>query len=244
MQTAIVSRTNSPLAIVPDQSCSEQNRVAIFGSTRDFVLKKQMIPMLDLWHSKAAAVMTVCENSDHNSTEEGWAEYTKVVEIQGDILKAALAAKLHSVRDIAVLLAMVVRHAQIQGDEIGEFINTAEFDAIAKRLRALTDQIPPKKKVGKLQRGRKLTRAGLLYRYQSFLAKELETVSNNLYGDPRCALQYSIEDDAVNQRLRKSHHPFFDESKLPARARSVLKSLKIDTEHYDDVARKSRKAAD
>jgi hypothetical protein len=238
MQTAIVSRTNSPTPIVADRSSSEQNRVAIFGSANDFVLKEQMIPTLDLWHRGVAKVMADCENSAHNDTEEGWAEYTKVVETQSDILNAALHAKLHSAGDVAVLLAMVVRHAQIQGDEVGEFINTAELDAIAKQLRALTDLLPPKKKVGKLQRGRKLTRAGLLYRYQAFLMKELETVSYNLYGDSRCALEYRMEDDAVNLRLRKRPWPLFDESKLPDRAERVLKSLKIDTENGDVLNRR------
>jgi hypothetical protein len=91
------------------------------------------------------------------------------------------------------------------------------------------------------QRGGKLTRAGLLHRYESFLMKELQTLSLNLYGDRDYALQYIAEDDAVNLRCRDSRHkyPFFDESKLADRAKSVLKSLKIDTKKVDVLGRYS-----
>ena len=51
------------------------------------------------------------------------------------------------------------------------------------------------------------------------------------------ALQYIAEDDAVNLRCENSRHPFFDESKLADRARSVLKSLKIDTKQFDLLER-------
>jgi hypothetical protein len=43
------------------------------------------------------------------------------------------------------------------------------------------------------------------------------------------------EDDAVNLRRRGNGHkyPFFDESRLVDRAKSVLKILKIDTRQFD-----------
>jgi hypothetical protein len=43
-------------------------------------------------------------------------------------------------------------------------------------------------------RGRKLTHTGLLYRYQSFLMKELQTLGWNLYDNRDYALQYIEED--------------------------------------------------
>jgi hypothetical protein len=103
--------------------------------------------------------------------------------------------------------------------------------------------LAPKKRVGALRRGRKLTVAGLHVRYQSFLIQELETLSVNLYGSRDYAKQFRIEDDAVNLRCvgnSKTQYPFFDESKLTARARSVLKSLKIETVIDDDRPRLSK----
>jgi len=51
------------------------------------------------------------------------------------------------------------------------------------------------------------------------------------------ALQYIEEDGAVNLHCENGRHPFFDESKLADRARSVLKSLKIDTKEFDVLGR-------
>jgi hypothetical protein len=98
-----------------------------------------------------------------------------------------------------------------------------------------TAQIVPKKRVGHLQRGRKLTRAGLLTRYQSFLVQELETVSWNLYGERDYAKHTIFFDSAVRDRCTSANDrgPFFNERNLPDRARAVLGSLKIDTETVD-----------
>jgi hypothetical protein len=116
-----------------------------------------------------------------------------------------------------------------------------DVDDIRRLTTELSDAIKPSapvKKVGALRRGRKLTRTGLLYRYQSFLMKELQTLSLNLYGDRDCALEYIAEDDAVNLRCSgRPKYPFFDESRLADRARSVLKSLKIDTKQFDILGR-------
>jgi hypothetical protein len=49
-------------------------------------------------------------------------------------------------------------------------------------------------------------------------------------------------DDAVDERCRaasRSRSPFFDETRLPARAKLVLRSLKIDTEFDDRVIRET-----
>jgi hypothetical protein len=89
--------------------------------------------------------------------------------------------------------------------------------------------------VGALQRGKKLTRTGLLTRYQSFLVQELQTVSWNLYGERDYAKHYVFYDAAVGARCNSAtgHDPFFDERKLTDRALSVLNSLNIDTELAD-----------
>jgi len=67
--------------------------------------------------------------------------------------------------------------------------------------------------------------------------ERLHTLSLNLYGNRDYALQYIEEDDAVNLRCQSGRHPFFDESKLADRARSVLKSLKIDAKQFDILGR-------
>jgi hypothetical protein len=84
---------------------------------------------------------------------------------------------------------------------------------MAAELTTATAPIVPKKRVGSLQRGRKLTRAGLLTRYQSYLVQELETVSWNLYGERDYAKHYIFFDDAVRARCISTDRglPFFDE---------------------------------
>lgn len=65
----------------------------------------------------------------------------------------------------------------------------------------------------------------------------------NSNGEQDYALHYVMQDDAVNDRCRGPKrwvHPFIDQNKLSARARSVLKSLKIDTELDDTGSRKPR----
>ena len=100
---------------------------------------------------------------------------------------------------------------------------------MSAELTEATAPIVPKKRVGALRRGRKLTRAGLLTRYQSYLVQELEAVSWNLYGERDYAKHIVFFDRAVRDRCG----PFFDERNLPKRARAVLKSLMIDTEIVD-----------
>ncbi|WP_338830164.1 hypothetical protein [Bradyrhizobium sp. 27S5] len=100
------------------------------------------------------------------------------------------------------------------------------------------------KNPGALERDGKLTEAGLLTRYQSFLVQELQTVSWVLYREPNFARNYVIFDDAVRVvcererreaslqeplNERRAYMPFFDEDPLPERARAVLGSLGIDT---------------
>ncbi|MEZ2146374.1 hypothetical protein AAE026_29375 [Bradyrhizobium sp. DN5] len=104
------------------------------------------------------------------------------------------------------------------------------MDDVIKLAGELTEA---SKRVGALRHGRKLTRAGLLTRYQSFLVQELETVSWHLYGERDLAKQQVFYDRAVGTQCNSTerYYPLFDESKLPARAKSVLGSLEIDTEN-------------
>jgi hypothetical protein len=122
----------------------------------------------------------------------------------------------------------------VQSHGLGAFVYELAFGNCARS----TAPIVPKKHVGALQRGRKLTRAGLLTRYQSFLVQELETVSWNLYGERDYAKHTVFFDDAVRARCTSTDRclPFFDERSLPTRARAVLKSLEIDTDSAENRA--------
>lgn len=117
----------------------------------------------------------------------------------------------------------------------------------ASQIERLVIEAPPKFP-GTSCRGDKLTRAGLLLRYQAFLVSELETLSWHLYGDRYYAINFRINDQAVNAccsagyvdgeyrpDARRKAYPFFDESKLLARARAVLGSLEIDTVKAGDM---------
>lgn len=110
-------------------------------------------------------------------------------------------------------------------------MNVKEFGALALHLCELTEPIVPKKQPKPMSKGRALTRAGLLSRYQSFLVQELETVSWNLYGERDFAKFTIVFDDAVSAKCRgkSRRYAFFDESKLTGRAKTVLGALKINT---------------
>lgn len=218
----------------------------IFGTIpmgRDgFTLENQTIHMLDFWHRKAVGIIEAFEKSPDQSQ---WDEFGKLVSIQFDIYRAAVTAKTRSPGEVALQLKIIVRHARLGTDKDCEFLSIDELSDIAGNLSRATEPVKSKKHLGALKRGNKLTRAGLLYRYQSFLIHELLTLSLEMYGEERYALHYVMQDDAVNVRCRGPKrwvHPFFDQNKLSARARSVLKSLKIDTERDDTAAaRKPRK---
>ncbi len=215
----------------------------VYGRTpigRDgFVLENQLMQVLNHWHEKAIRLGGEMLNAETVErpidTNE---EYDVLYEAKWDIYNAALQAKVHRASDVAFLLQIVSRQVADCGD-IECALNAAQFAAITGKLVEVTQPLRSKKPFRQLARGRKLTRSGLLNRYQAFLIKELETLSWFMYGSRDYAKGFSIEDDAVNARCRgqngKGHrYPFFDEHKLPSRARSVLKSLKIDSENISD----------
>jgi hypothetical protein len=215
----------------------------IFGKLPDgFVLEKQSIEMLCFWHRKAIEVVNAMqEHFDHAPpSEAAWEEFTAYCEIKNNILAAILSA--HAVRpgQVAAQLRAVVAEADHLSSptckvSIEEILQVDDIVKMSAELTGATAPIVPKKRVGALQRGRKLTRAGLLTRYQSFLVQELETVSWNLYGERDYAKHTIFFDRAVRDRCDSAGHsgPFFDERNLSKRAHAVLKSLMIDTEIID-----------
>lgn len=209
--------------------------VSIFGKLADgFVLEEQDIWMLMHWYRRAiAAVERLPADVSDDELDAG-------CDIVRRLYAAIHKAKTHSASHVALKLQAILMKLDLdKSDSIEEALNVDDVRRLAAELSEATKPSMPVKQVGALRRGRKLTRTGLLYRYQSFLMKELQTLSLNLYGDRDCALEYIAEDDAVNLRCRGSRHPFFDESKLADRARSVLKSLKIDTKQFDISGRHS-----
>jgi hypothetical protein len=185
-----------------------------------FALNKQMIQMLDFWHDKATTLL-------HENVRGAWEHWDLVNQVQGEIYEAALLYKPRRASEAARQFEIVLRQAQ--HEECVTVFSVEEFEQIVDGLVMATRPIAPKKKVGATSRGRRLTRTGLLIRYQNFLVQELETLSWQLYGDNEYAQQFRVDDDAVNKRCRRLGDPLFDEKTLPDRARSVLKSLKIDT---------------
>jgi hypothetical protein len=212
---------------------TERYPAAIFGELPDgFVLEDQDIWMLMHWHRKAISAV---ERLPADVSDD---ELDASCDIVRRLYTAILTAKTHSAGNVALKLqAVLIKLDSEKNNSIEDALDVADIRRLAAELVDATKLSAPVKKVGAARRGRKLTRTGLLYRYQSFLMKELQTLSLHLYGNRDYALQYIAEDDAVNLRCSDGRHkyPFFDESKLPDRARSVLKGLKIDTKQFDVV---------
>jgi hypothetical protein len=211
------------------ESSSERYPEAIFGKLPpSFRLQDQPIWMLVHWHRKAIAA------ADRLPADVSDEELDSACDIVRQLYAAILTAKTHGASHVALKLqAVLTKLDSEKSDSIEEALDVDDIRRLAAELSDAIKPSAPVKKVGALHRGRKLTRTGLLCRYQSFLMKELQTLSLNLYGDRDCALEYITEDDAVNLRCSGARDPFFDESKLADRARSVLKSLKIDTKQFD-----------
>lgn len=214
--------------------------VSIFGKLpAGFVLQDQSIFMLRHWQSKALAAASAATDD---------AGIARTMPVANELNDAIKAYKSKNASDVAQQMAAVVDWFRHMGDAtpIEEQLSVAEFRHFAELLTAATAPIQPTKKLGPLNKGGKLTRAGLLFRYQSFLAQELLTLSWTLYGQPQYASHMIYFDHEVTKRCSehfkdgklKPHrsgksYPFFDESKLSARARGVLGALKIDRENAD-----------
>jgi hypothetical protein len=221
----------------------------IFGKLPEgFVLEEQtQIETLCFWHRKAIEVTDAMQDrmADAADADAAWEEFSHYCEIKNRILAAVLSASATRPGQVAAQLRAVVAEFDcLQGPatnmetSIEEVLQASHIVKMSAELTKATAPIVPKKHVGSLQRGRKLTRAGLLTRYQSFLVQELETVSWNLYGERDYAKHIIFFDDAVRARCTSNDrcYPFFDERGLTARARAVLQSLKIDTESNADRA--------
>jgi hypothetical protein len=203
----------------------------IFGSLPEgFVLEQQGIETLCFWHRRAIEILGQPFDDDE--------KLSAYCAIKNRILGAVLSARPAIPGQVAMQLRAVVAEIdclQTGGTvpvSIEEVLDVHDIIKLSTDLNRTTGPITPKKQVGAFHRDGKLTREGLLARYQSFLVQELETVSWNLYGERDFAKHFICFDSAVQQRCNSTDHdgPFFDEGTLPDRARAVLNSLTIDAE--------------
>lgn len=228
----------TPNNIAPPVIVAAPEPHPIFGSALripGFDLQKQPVHMLVFWLKKARAII-----------DRVIAEGPPSDEVLGDaltpfneIFDAIISAKTNSAADVEKQMQAVVDYLDwFQSDVIEEAITMKQFRVIASNLKRATAPLQPNKRIGSLVRGRKLTRAGLLFRYQSFLIQELQTLSYELYGERDFATTFIAYDDEVSARCksRGQSYPFFNPRKLTGRARSVLRSLKINTKDADGKA--------
>ncbi|MFK4398550.1 hypothetical protein ABIF31_005107 [Bradyrhizobium elkanii] len=210
------------------------------------MLKDQHISVLVHWHRKAMKAV--------NDLPKGRSgdDLTAAMAIANEIFDAIKQARVTSPGMVATQMSAVVERFRFMGndDSLDEELGVPDFRRFAEALAIATAMPVPTKRVGPLQRGRKLTRAGLLHRYHAFLIGEIQTLSLALYGSREYAMKMQPLDDAVNVRVRAGfkggkfnprarrtcRYPFFDESKISARAKAVLGSLKIDTNRADELA--------
>jgi hypothetical protein len=246
LPTQTAAKARPPKAV--DETATRDFEKEVFGAVPpDFDLSRQLIAMLSFWHSKAIDIIHQVNADDQTLTDE---DANQAVTIEHRIYKAMFEARITRAGDIASILNAAVARADAHGTkETTEVLSMKDVRSLAEKLTVATAPVVPTKFVGPLTRGRKLTRTGLLYRYHAFLAGEIETLSWNLYGSRDYAkfmvpyehavtvrVSAGFKDGKYNPRNRKSQ-PFFDESKLSKRARSVLKSLKIDAERDDERPR-------
>jgi hypothetical protein len=181
-----------------------------------------------------AAVLAAAAGGDPGHDVEGY--YEREVQLW-DLVKAANPTHF---AEAAMQLVYIAEFADGRAGELGAFVTAKDIAKFAAQLTLLSAPPEPTKQIGALARGNKLTRRGLLHRYHAFLIEELNTVSWDLYGNRDFGTYYQPFDHAVNKRCKSKARrgrsdPFFDQRQLPSRARSVMKSLKIDTERNDDV---------
>lgn len=152
-----------------------------------------------------------------------------------EILDALMFAKAQTVRQESARLWHLSGYLKtILGDDtdLSGYFDLTDLIRLSKTLEDVTTPPHPTKRMPNFTKGKKLTRAGLLYRYHSFLISKLKTLSIALYGNEEFGCYFYPREDAVDDKLRRAGSgPFLNPRKLTARARTVLKSLKVDTEN-------------
>jgi hypothetical protein len=204
-----------------------------------FVLANQQIQMLVFWLRNAMkAVDDLQDKSDVNMAA--------ALAPANELIDAIKGFKAKRPSEVAAQMRAIVEWLEfLEEDSVEVELNLHNFKHLTQCLVDATAPLRPKKKTGALSRGGKLTRFGLLHRYQAFLIQELETIGWHVYGERDYPMVGPRPVDfAVVTRCNHPTrcYPFFDESKLSDRARKVLKGLRIDTQRDDaGMVRKPRK---
>jgi hypothetical protein len=212
--------------------------VSIFGRLpAGFVLKNQQIQMLVFWQRKA---MKAVNDLPAGCTD---ADMAAALAPANEIMDAIKGFVSKRPSEVAAQMRAIVEWLEFMEEDCIEVeLSLADFKHFTQSLVDATAPLRPKKETGPLYRGRKLTRHGLVHRYHAFLIQELETIGWHVYGERDYPMMSRPYDDAVNVRCktpnaRGSYPKFFSPEKLTDRARSVLKSLKIDTKQFDVLGR-------
>jgi hypothetical protein len=229
-----VTATPHPPIIQPQLEPADEARYPreIFGQLPPgFVLANQQIQMLVFWVRKALkAVDDLQDRSDVNMAA--------ALAPANELIDAIKGYEAKRPSEVAAQMRAIVEWLEFfEEDRVEVELSVHNFKHLTQCLVDATAPLYPKKKTGALQRGGKLTRFGLLHRYQAFLIQELETIGWHVYGERDYPMMYRPNDSAVNVRCNslQGFEPFFESRKLPDRARKVLKSLRIDTERDNDV---------
>jgi hypothetical protein len=199
-----------------------------------------LIQVLCFWHRKAIEVAASVSweagqksAASANVDDDAFDHYCGV---KNRIFRAILDAPATHASDIACQLkAIVTEIKDLQTASIEEVLDVDDIAKLSADLTGATE-VSYKKHVPALTRGRKLTRAGVLHRYHSFLVQELRLLSRSFYGDEKYAWHMVHCDRAVDVRCRGPKGGF-DEGKLPQRARAVLGALKINTTEASEAVK-------
>jgi hypothetical protein len=151
---------------LPQHPTDENERYpsAIFGKLpAGFNLKDQHLSMLLHWHRKA---MRAVENLPPGHDE---ADMTAAMAIANEVFEAIKLASAKTSGAVADQMLAVVERFRFMGNDnaIEEELSVPDFIRFAEALVKATALPAVTKHVGALQRGRKLTRAGLLHRYHA-----------------------------------------------------------------------------
>lgn len=200
----------------------------IFGKQphKEADLKRQMVSALSFWYFKA---VYTAEDAARSRTAQSKRVVEEAESARGSIYEAILCAKPNNASEVARQMEVISYEMSI--NKTITVLGIKEFHKLTDNLIELTKPLMPKKHPGPMRRGNRLTRAGLLSRYHSFLLEEIFTIGWHVYGERDYLLQFRPYDSAVETPLKakSGRHPFFDPAKLTKRAKAVLSRLKINT---------------
>jgi hypothetical protein len=141
-------------------------------------------------------------------------------------------ARPGSAREGVKQLAFLCETARNLESPVSEVMEGCDFDLVkfTFTMMHLTEGEGYFKKCGPLAKGGKVTRDGLLQRYHSFLALELQMLGHEMYGNGRYAFSYIPMDGHVQRTIWKATDwPGHLGRDLARRAKTAMSAVGIDT---------------